>query len=448
MGISSGSEQYLLALKRDGKSVFSFNSALLSTAASAPLTEDELGSLDYIASGSNDAFLNDLKNLAEKDDVLLPGLRFNAAMHYGGGVEYGKLKVDPDTKEKYLEPFYSPEIEDFLERNKFHLQLMTGLLDMGTYAFAIWQFGFTKDKKKIARLTTQFTRPVWCRLARRNTFGNIPKVFLNADFGTTKYKKDKNITLLNAPEYIDDAWLKDTAAKKNEFTMVCQVPDLGRSYYTSPDWYSVVKSGWYDIGKLIAESKKFMFQNQFSIKYHIKIHPDFWSMKVGQKAWNTKTEEEKNVLKNEILDNLTEFLQGTEKTGSTFFSELKPDGRGGVATEMIQIVPIANDFMKDGQFMKEGNESSDRILSGLGIHPELIGNAPGSKMGAGSGSAARVAFNQRVSLSLFMQQQALDPLRVVRDYNGWGDDVRFMIRNSLITTLDTGASATAPKTQV
>jgi hypothetical protein len=100
----------------------------------------------------------------------------------------------------------------------------------------------------------------------------------------------------------------------------------------------------------------------------------------------------------------------------------------------------------DGAFMKESNESSDHALSTLSIHPEIIGNAPGSKLGSGSGSGNRVAFNQRVALSLIRQSIVLESLRIVSEVNGW--DVRWMMRNSLITTLDSGAEATKPKTAI
>lgn len=437
----SSMDNYIIAITGDGANVLpGFRPAAY--VASSPKSEDKDTSADYILAGADDKFLNHLYELAEKDTVILPGLRFNAAMNYGGGITYGRI-VRKDGEE-YLEPFTDKRIDTFLERNKFHEQFYIALLDIEAYGFAVFQYGFNLGGE-ISRISSKHTRAPWCRFKRKDKLGNIPGIYLNADFGTTDYKKENNISIDCIPEF-DQPEAVEALRKKNkkEFAQVIQMPDLHNSYYPMPDWYSSVLAGWYDVGALIAESKKFMFKNQFAIKYHIEFHPKYWESKFGTEKWNKFTDQEKATSKKNELDAIIKYLSGADKTGSSLYSEQFID-RDGKPVSLLTVNELKNNFMQDGQYMKEANESSDHKFIAMKLHPELMGNAPGSKMGSGSGSASRVAFNQRVSLSLFSQHLVLDALRVVRDVNKWGDDVRFMIRNSLITTLDTGAEATKPK---
>ena len=77
------------------------------------------------------------------------------------------------------------------------------------------------------------------------------------------------------------------------------------------------------------------------------------------------------------------------------------------------------------------------------MHPALSGITPNSGMG-GAGSNIREAYNLHIIMNQFNQDLILEPLYVVRDYNGWGDDIEFKFKNSLMTTLDAGKE-TKPK---
>jgi hypothetical protein len=429
---------------RNGKTIFSISPKKEAIVSGEAKNEDKSTSKDWIFSGTNDAFLKELRELAEKSTVIMPGIRFNAAMRYGGGVEYGEIKIQDG--EKVFVPLVNDEIEKFLEQNKIHEQLMTSFLDLEGFAFSVAQYGMNVAGDKIVRMNHTFTRASWCRFGERDKQGNIKKVMVSPDYGTSDFREDKMLKLDCLPEYIDDLTVSEwKKAKKKQFVSIQRIPDLGKSYYPNVDWYTSVTSGWYDIAQYIAEAKKFMFKNQFAIKYHIKIHPEYWRSIFGAEVWSRFTPEEKTAKKKEELDRIVGFAQGTENYGSTFFSELYSH-RSEEFQDLIKFEELKNDFSASGEFMKESNESSDHMLSSLLIHPDIIGNAPGSSLGSGSGSGNRVAYNQRVAQSLFNQQVALDALRIVSHFNGW--KVKWMMRNSLITTLDTGAAATKPNTSI
>jgi hypothetical protein len=435
-------ESYIIAHSSDGVSVFNFTAAKQSIVVTPSKNEDKAVEKKWITSGTSDKVLNEYKNFAEKSTVIMPGLRFNAAMRFGGGIEYGKVEVVDG--EKRFVPVVIDEIEEFFERNKIDEQFFTSLLDLETFFFSVAQLGKNLKGDKIVRLTNQFTRASWCRFQRRDNQGNIPNVFVNADFGTGDYQESNTKPITCAPEFIEEEWFENfKKGNKKEFAVVCRNPDLGRNYYPVPDWYTSIESGWYDIAQLIAEAKKFMFKNQFAVKYHIKINPRYWEAIYGKEAWAKFSDKERSDKKKQELDRISSFCQGTENFGATFYTETMYAHETQKFEGLIEFDELKNDFSASGAFMKESNESSDHMLSSLLIHPDIIGNAPGSTLGSGSGSGNRVAFNQRVALSLINQMIALEPLRIVSRYNKWG--VKFMVRNSLITTLDTGASATKPQ---
>ncbi len=428
----------------DGKTVLTFTKSA-DIVSTGRREEEKASATEWVASGATDNHLNAMKTLAESSTVILPGLRFNASMRYGGGIEYGKEQIIDG--EKRFVPMIIDEVENFLEQNKIFEQVFIALLDIETFGFCVFQHALSLDRKKIVQTNSKFTRASWVRMGKRSN-GNVDFIHVNADFGTTEYRKENVKKIKAAPEFIGQDWITKTQ-KEGSFKSFCTIhqnPDLGRLYYPLTDWYSAVLSGWYDVAKLIAESKKFLFQNQFAIKYHIKIHPEYWKQVFGADQWAKFTQQEKASKKQEELQKITDYLQGTESYGSTFFSERCSDFSGQKFEDSVTIEPITHDFSKSGEFMKESNEATDHMLSAMSIHPDIIGNAPGSSLGSGSGSGNRVAFNQRVALSLFHQQLVLDALRVVSSYNGWG--VKFRMRNSLITTLDTGASATKPNANI
>lgn len=438
-------EGFLASKTHEGVEILKIVSGKKSLVSTPAVNEDKNTSTDWIASGTNDAFLTEMRDVGEKSTVIMPGIRFNANMHFGGGLDYGTITAENGVK-KFVSA-YDEKVEKFLKRNKWFEQIYTSLLDLEAFGFAVMQFGTNLNGTEIARMTSQFTRASWCRFSRRDKNGDIPFVHVSADFGKPDFKKEKVKKIKCAPEYIGDDWyIEQKKSKKvSEFCYIMRIPDLGKSYYPNPDWYTSVNSGWYDVAQYIVEAKKFLFKNQFNVKYHIEFHPSYWPSIVGTEKWAKMKVEEKAQFKNDELDRIVKALQGSDKSGSTLFSEMNLKTNGEVES-LLKINELKNSYMADGAFMKESNESSDHMLSALGIHPELIGNAPGSKMGAGSGSASRVAFNQRVSMALIFQLIVLDALRIVSEYNGW--NYEWQVRNSLITTLDTGAEATKPSTNL
>jgi hypothetical protein len=64
-------------------------------------------------------------------------------------------------------------------------------------------------------------------------------------------------------------------------------------------------------------------------------------------------------------------------------------------------------------------ETTQMIHTAVGVDGTLVGNSPGSKMGGGSGSDKREAFNIFTALSTVDIDILTRPLEVMAEYNGF-----------------------------
>lgn len=408
--------------------------------------EDHDTSQDFILWGTNDNYPNDVIKDAEKDTVILPGIRFKSDMHFGGGVGAGIIDVDANGKEIFRYE-RDPAFIQFKRANKLNQEVYLGLYDLNYFSTSVVLMALSEDRQKIVRYTHRLSRSSNIRLGRRDSYGNIKSVFVNPDFGTSEYQLANNKEYLVAPEFGAADWVAEKRPKV--FAVVMQVADSGRMYYPMPDWHTARNSEWMKISSAIAVFKKHLMQNQFSLKYHIKVHPQFWPQYFGAETWEGYSDAEKQANASEWLESLEEFFKGTEAAGNNLMTSMGEylNNQGGSTFDMVEIEDISNRFSKDGTYIEDSKEASEHKISALGLHPDIVGSSPGSRIGSGSGSGNRVAFNQRVSMSRPIQDIVLSPLEIVRDFNGWNPELEFRIRESLITTLDTGAAATKPEEQ-
>ncbi|MOA12613.1 hypothetical protein D3C78_1326240 [compost metagenome] len=88
-------------------------------------------------------------------------------------------------------------------------------------------------------------------------------------------------------------------------------------------------------------------------------------------------------------------------------------------------------------------------MRALGIDGTLVGDGPGKKMGAGSGSDKRIAYNIYCSLLQTHRDKLLKPLDFIADFNGWTDrlqGLKFRFRDIRLETLDKSHKTTKETT--
>ena len=131
-------------------------------------------------------------------------------------------------------------------------------------------------------------------------------------------------------------------------------------------------------------------------------------------------------------------LSGSENAGKSVISINQYLPGTNKEVEGVRIEPLGFEF-KDGQYIQDSNEASTHILTALMEDPTLSGNGPGKNFGAGSGSDKKVAWDIAYSLERPIQDFALEWLNVVRDFNGWDEELIFRFRYGMNANLYSGS---------
>ena len=411
----------------------------------ASVNEDIDPSVDFVNWGTNNDYPVLISQDAELDTVITPGIRLKTEMHFSGGVSHGKIEITNDGDgEETFRNMRDTDVVKFFRANKIDKQVYHTLYDLNYYSTAVVLFVLSNDRRKIVRYSSEIARAKFIRLGKKNAYGEVENIFLNKDFGTAQYDAEKSKKIPVIPAFGGVEWLKsklpDTAA------YLIQLPDSGRDYYPMSDWLSARNSHWLTISKNIAVFKKYMMDNQMTIKYHIEVHKDYWPERFGETTWAKWTPDERVSGMSTELTAWANFFKGSDKSGNSLMTTMKSSlSDPGKIYSLVKITEVGAKFSKEGTYIEDSKEASEHKISALGLHPDMVGNAPGSSLGSGSGSGNRNAFNQRTAMAKAIQTFALEPLDLVRDFNGWDPELEFRMRPSLITTLDTGAAATKPQ---
>jgi hypothetical protein len=93
--------------------------------------------------------------------------------------------------------------------------------------------------------------------------------------------------------------------------------------------------------------------------------------------------------------------------------------------------------LKDGSYLPEASAANSEIMFAMGVDPSIVGaGIPGGKMNTGSGSDKREAFSILTSLFKTKREISLEPWQLLRDYNGWDEELEAEFANTKLTTLD------------
>ena len=376
------------------------------------------------------------------------GLRFLRKAHYGGGLI---LFDDAPTAEgkksiKLLQQSTYPEIDTFFKKSQIKKYLKEIIADLEFLAICFPEYILSDNYQKINRVKRQ--KAAWCRFEVANSeTGLIENIFISQKFGRESVASESDF--VSAVPYIDPYWSVDEVkayCQKNKikkFIRPAFYPLIDEAYYPSAAWHSIIKNGWLEVANSVPELKKSMFKNQISIKYQIEIDERYFQTKYDQE-WKTKKVEERIEIREELINSINESLTGNEKAAKSIQSMMFVDEKGQ-QTSAIKITAI-DDKLKDGSYLPEAEAANSEILVALGVDSSLIGGSgiPGGKIGSGSGSDKRVAFNIHQALNKTDRDFSIETLEFVFEYNNWTPKIA--IQDTEITTLDKNPTGTQTAT--
>ncbi|UOR06742.1 hypothetical protein MUN82_06485 [Hymenobacter aerilatus] len=366
-------------------------------------------------------------------NTILPAvLDWKTRAVYGGGVVYGRVTgFDKDGNEQF-QRVHLPEVETFFRRSNIKRYAFESLQNIFTFANGFPELILSRDRSTITSLSTPDS--AFYRFSVPTLKMPVPEWgYISANWPDAQPGDGYTTRVPVLDPYGDAVQALRQDKRGFKFIYPLALPSPGQSLYQLAAWNSIRKSGWLDVAQAIPEFKAAMFKNQLTIKYLIEADIRYWQWKYPD--WDTLQQDQRRVIIDEELAAFEDTMAGNAGAGKTVMSVTIPDPQTGQQISVFKITAI-DDKIKSGLHIEDSQEASSHIYTALSVDPTLVGISPGKGMGAGSGSDKRVAFNTFISTHRFHQDLVLEPLYLVRDYNGWPADLEFRFLNPLVQTLD------------
>jgi hypothetical protein len=303
------------------------------------------------------------------------------------------------------------------------------------------------DGKKTVKLRHREACHIWFETCDPAT-GRIERLFYASREGNTS--EDDEIEVIPVPDIWDppgnletrtgknpnSRGQKQQAVKDRKFAVINSFPIAGCKYYPFAYYWSIFLSGWYDIKQMIPAGKKAKFRHQACIKYHVEVHRDYWETLCREEKITDPEKKAARIKKEK--DNIRDFCTGIENSGKFWLSGFYTDPDGH-ETRLVRI-NVVDTSKEGGDWIEDSEEASNMICYADNIHPSLVGAAPGKSKNSFSGSVQRELFTMKQALEKPYHDILLEPLFVIKEYNGW-EDFTYDVPVITLTTLDKGKDA-------
>jgi len=370
--------------------------------------------------------------------VATAGMQFNIKTLYGLGVKAGTF----DDKGKFIET-NNKEVLEFFKDNDIKSYFLEQCTDTEFFYNAFPEIILSKDPKNPKIVQLNHKEAAFSRWGEMDKKGSINWHYYSASWTSeNEQPKKENVVaskVLDRKRPVADLKSRiekglGSSEENKRFIIPLCFPTPGKLYYQKPYWYSLIDSGWLEFAAKIPEFKKSILKNQAAIKYHIELHPEYFEKIFAEEK--IETDAAKRTRINKEYENFTEFLTGSENAGKTVISYLhKRNVKDHTEwASMLKITPIESS-MKGGEYIEDSEEVSNIISYALNVHPSIIGSSPGKSKNI-NGTEARELFNIKQALLKPARDMLLKPFYLIKEINGWPEDLEFIVPDLSLTTQD------------
>lgn len=384
---------------------------------------------------SANSYPDDLKTkYLEKSTVLRSAIDYKIRLAIGQGIYACTVDGYDSEGNEILKPIDNDKINKFVRSRMVRRYLLKAYTDLYSFGNA-FPYIRMNGKKDFAAAIDVNDAP-FCRYTVIKK-GIIDHCVVSGKWNEGPSKADDVIPvmhLLDPPEVI-----LERTKKLERFVYPLNIPTSGNIYYALPALDTARQSGHLDITLKTAEYKSKMFDNQMSIKYHIRIPYSYWEDRYPRGEY--KNDAKRKELIKADLDTFEEELTTAKNAKKAIITHFKINQQG--KPEEKWDIEVIDDKFKNDQYLPQSAASNAEILTSMSINPAIKGMsmAAGPYAGnAGSGSDIREAFLVDVALAWIDRQEILDPLELMLAIN-WPEEenIELRFRNTLLTTLDKGS---------
>lgn len=347
-------------------------------------------------------------------------------------------------KRQIIDYVNDPEIQMFMDTSD-HFGTSFGCLkdQMGLGSGAI-RMMLNKGKDKVAAIKRDdFSFVRYQKQDPAN--GAIKSVYISAAWDKVPNEKSEyisNIPLLNPYNPLED--LKGKAASgvvEHEFTF--SHPGWGSIYYPKPLWYAAHK--WVKIAQGVPEMKAAIFENSITVKYVVVIYEQYWEDAYPE-SWDDMSADEKEAKRNALFDDIQEFLIGAKNTNKTIMVDGKRDLVNGHSWQNIEIKAIDQGKTQSGDMLPDAATANAEIAFSMLFNPNIVGASmsSGPYTNSQGGSNVRESVLLQIIIHELERRNIQKFMNIIKWFNGWAQKyqgLEFIIPATVLTTLDTGASA-------
>lgn len=212
--------------------------------------------------------------------------------------------------------------------------------------------------------------------------------------------------------------------------------------YGEPIWWAAYVLGWIEIAHQIPQFLRTAYKNQTTWKWHVQIPYSFWDKKFPLADFDNDTKKREEKI-NEYMNAIERNLLGPENAEKPIFTNYAVNEYNGRVEEEWKITPLSNKYNAGQENLVTSSAANSEILFSLMVNPNVMGSQMPGGVYAGNqgGSNIREAFLVNIANAWLDRQNILDPLRLFLKMK-FGKDVELRFRNTILTTLDTGAGTT------
>jgi hypothetical protein len=426
-------------------------------------------SIPIVPWGEDNRFPQNIANLLSACGIAKAGLDWKARALWGQGIIPVKvLGYEQEGNKEIVAPLdrieYA-EVYKFIETRQFYRFYLEFLQDWVWYGNCFPELLLSLDHKSIIGIVHQESCDV--RYQEMNDAAIIENVYLSKVWGASKdqynlFNPDRTVPGVQVNPAFNTTTLADTKLYKTvpaidmynalasakayadalpdnampaSFILPVNYPSPGKTYYQTPNWDAARLAGWIDIVIKIPAMMLAMLNNAFHIKYHIEIPEEYFNRRFP--GYRDMDYEKRKECRSTLINEMNTFLKGSDKAGSAFLSYFDSDVHSGNEYNRIKINTLEHKVTIDKEAMATAAGNAE-IMFAMGINPDILGaSMPGGAYGGNKGGSnireGKLVYDSMLTLE---RNVILEPLYLVRDFNGWDPDIQFRFRDTILTTLD------------
>lgn len=399
------------------------------------------GNLQVMEWGSDNAFPQKAAEVIRTTSVLNTGLKFLRTLTVGQGI-YPCHVTGYDAKgNEVLEGVSDAKVDEVIRSVMVRRYLERASRDYFKYGNAAVQLMLSRTDKRIEGLNV--LNALYYRYTLPDSWG-AHKCVVSGCWpslpGTQAADKPRTLdVLMDYDQRLHYDWLK--VAGKLPDSVVYAVRDSWSNddYYSEPIWLSSYILGWVDIAHMVPSFLKKAYKNQITWKWHVQIPYSYWDKKFPLEEYQTKGIEQRKQDIQRWMNQVEENLCGVENAEKPLFTNYAVNEANGKMEEEWKISALDNKY-KGGENLVTSAAANSEILFSLMVNPNVFGAGMpgGTYAGNQGGSNIREAFLVNIANAWIDRQNLLDPIRLLLHSRGI-DDVELRFRNTILTTLDSGA---------